>query len=88
MPDQQLDYIFIAVKQYHITDILPFVRGKSSLIFLQNGMSHLHTMQKIENENVAVGIVEHGAKRRKTYRLSYRDRCNEVWNRARSVYTF
>lgn len=52
-------------------------------------MSHLHTMQKIENENVAVGIVEHGAKkRRKTYRLSYRDRRNEVWNRARSVYTF
>lgn len=27
MLDQQLDYIFIAVKQYHITDILPFVRG-------------------------------------------------------------
>ncbi|OOZ86295.1 2-dehydropantoate 2-reductase [Bacillus cereus] len=63
MPDQQLDYIFIAVKQYHIADILPFVRGESSLIFLQNGMSHLHTMQKIENENVAVGIVEHGAKK-------------------------
>ncbi|WP_242240096.1 2-dehydropantoate 2-reductase [Bacillus cereus group sp. BfR-BA-01309] len=63
MIDQQLDYIFIAVKQYHITDILPFVRRESSLIFLQNGMSHLHVMQQIGNENIAVGIVEHGAKK-------------------------
>lgn len=46
MLDKQLDYIFIAVKQYHVTDILPFVQGESSLIFLQNGMSHLHVMQK------------------------------------------
>ena len=64
MLDQQLDYIFIAVKQYHITDILPLCE-KSSVVFLQNGMSHLHAMQKIENENIAVGIVEHGAKKKK-----------------------
>ncbi|QWU46521.1 MULTISPECIES: 2-dehydropantoate 2-reductase [Bacillus] len=63
MLDKQLDYTFIAVKQYHITDILPFVQGESSLIFLQNGMSHLHVMQKIGNERIAVGIVEHGAKK-------------------------
>ncbi len=63
MLDKQLDYTFIAVKQYHITDILPFVQGESSLIFLQNGMSHLHVMQKIGNECIAVGIVEHGAKK-------------------------
>ena len=88
MLDQQLDYIFIAVKQYHITDILPFVRGKSSVVFLQNGMSHLHAMQKIENENIAVGIVEHGAKKKKDIPFIIQDRCNEVWNRARSVYTF
>ena len=64
MLDQQLDYIFIAVKQYHITDILPFAREILSSL-LQNGMSHLHAMQKIENENIAVGIVEHGAKKKK-----------------------
>ncbi|MBE7119259.1 2-dehydropantoate 2-reductase [Bacillus cereus] len=63
MLDKQLDYTFIAVKQYHITDILPFVQGESSLIFLQNGMSHLRVMQKIGNERIAVGIVEHGAKK-------------------------
>ncbi|MGG1791556.1 2-dehydropantoate 2-reductase [Bacillus mycoides] len=63
MLDKQLDYTFIAVKQYHVTDILPFVQGESSLIFLQNGMSHLHVMQKIGNERIAVGIVEHGAKK-------------------------
>lgn len=63
MLDKQLDYTFIAVKQYHITDILPFMQGESSLIFLQNGMSHLQVMQKIGNERIAVGIVEHGAKK-------------------------
>ncbi|KAA0762928.1 2-dehydropantoate 2-reductase [Bacillus sp. SH5-2] len=63
MPKQKLDFIFIAVKQYHITDILSFVQGELSLVFLQNGMSHLHAMQKIGNENIAVGIVEHGAKK-------------------------
>ncbi len=63
MPQQKLDFIFIAVKQYHITDILSFVQGESSLVFLQNGMSHLYAMQKIGNENIAVGIVEHGAKK-------------------------
>lgn len=63
MPNQKLDYIFIAVKQYHITDILPLCR-RIIINLLQNGMSHLHAMQKIENENIAVGIVEHGAKRK------------------------
>ncbi|MGE6364810.1 2-dehydropantoate 2-reductase [Bacillus paramycoides] len=63
MLNEKLDYTFIAVKQYHITDILPFVQGESSLIFLQNGMSHLHVMEKLRNERIAVGIVEHGAKK-------------------------
>lgn len=64
MVAQNLDYIFIAVKQYHIDDVLPFVEGASSLIFLQNGMSHLQKMLNIGSENIAVGIVEHGAKKR------------------------
>ncbi|MCW9131115.1 2-dehydropantoate 2-reductase [Bacillus paramycoides] len=63
MLNKKLDYTFIAVKQYHITDILPFVQGELSLIFLQNGMSHLHVMEKLRNERIAVGIVEHGAKK-------------------------
>ena len=33
MVAQNLDYIFISVKQYHIDDVLPFVEGASSLIF-------------------------------------------------------
>lgn len=63
MVAQNLDYIFIAVKQYHIDDVLPFVEGASSLIFLQNGMSHLQKMLNIGSKNIAVGIVEHGAKK-------------------------
>lgn len=60
---ERLDYTFIAVKQYHLTDILPFITEQQQLIFLQNGMSHLQVMQKLQCDNIAVGIVEHGAKK-------------------------
>lgn len=89
MVAQNLDYIFISVKQYHIDDVLPFVEGASSLIFLQNGMSHLQKMLKIGSENIAVGIVEHGAKKRgRAYRSSYWDRGNKIWSGLWSIYTF
>ena len=39
MVAQNLDYIFIAVKQYHIDDVLPFVEGASSLIFCKRNVA-------------------------------------------------
>lgn len=62
--DEQMDYLFIAVKQYHLVNILPFIKEQRRIIFLQNGMSHLHILQEIKCENIAVGIVEHGAKKK------------------------
>ncbi|ABS22804.1 2-dehydropantoate 2-reductase [Bacillus cytotoxicus NVH 391-98] len=56
------DYIFIAVKQYHVNHILPFL-SKQRVVFLQNGMSHLQLIKELQCENIAVGIVEHGAKK-------------------------
>ncbi|MDM5156105.1 2-dehydropantoate 2-reductase [Bacillus sp. DX1.1] len=61
--DDRVDYMFVAVKQYHLEYVLPFIKGQQRLVFLQNGMSHLHLFQKMKHENVAVGIVEHGAKK-------------------------
>lgn len=57
------DYTFIAVKQYHLEEILPYLQAEKRLIFLQNGMGHLHLLQQIQGASVAIGIVEHGAKK-------------------------
>ncbi|MCP1124835.1 2-dehydropantoate 2-reductase [Bacillus sp. 3103sda1] len=56
------DYTFVAVKQYHLEAICPYLQ-ENRLIFLQNGMGHLHILQQMQNTSVAVGIVEHGAKK-------------------------
>lgn len=57
------DYTFVAVKQYHLEDVIPYLQAKKRLVFLQNGMGHLHLLQQIQGASVAVGIVEHGAKK-------------------------
>ncbi|MEI4831130.1 2-dehydropantoate 2-reductase [Bacillus sp. FJAT-53711] len=57
------DYTFVAVKQYHLEGIWPYLQAENRLIFLQNGMGHLHVLQQIQSASVAVGIVEHGAKK-------------------------
>lgn len=61
--DERLDYTFVAVKQYHLKYVMPFIAGQQRLIFLQNGMSHLQILQGLPCENIAIGIVEHGAKK-------------------------
>jgi len=68
---EQMDYTFIAVKQYHLANILPFIKGQRQIIFLQNGMSHLDILHEIKCENVAVGIVEHGAKKENEYTVHH-----------------
>ena len=45
-------------------------------------------MLKIGSENIAVGIVEHGAKKGRAYRSSYWDRGNKIWSGLWSIYTF
>lgn len=54
------DLTILAVKQYQLTEVLPAVNG-GNLFFLQNGMGHLETLQKLSSENIYVGSVEHGA---------------------------
>ncbi|WP_369902924.1 2-dehydropantoate 2-reductase [Bacillus manliponensis] len=56
-------YIFIAVKQYHLQSVLPWIGEEKHLIFLQNGIGHLQYLKSMKMESVAVGIVEHGAKK-------------------------
>lgn len=58
----QDDYVFVAVKQYHLQSVLPYLyNARGTLVFLQNGMAHLALLQKFTQ--VAVGIVDHGARK-------------------------
>lgn len=60
------DITIIAVKQYHLHKILQVIKKASlnnsrSFLFVQNGMGHLKWLNEIENANIFVGTVEHGA---------------------------
>lgn len=58
------DYVFVAVKQYDIDLVLPHLQQtQSRLVFLQNGMGHLSLLQNMQQRGIAVGIVEHGARK-------------------------
>jgi len=66
--DQQVlfednDFLFITVKQYNLDDVLDQLKGKfnHSIVFLQNGMSHINKVKQLQFKNVMLGIVEHGA---------------------------
>ncbi|WP_099363098.1 2-dehydropantoate 2-reductase [Fredinandcohnia onubensis] len=58
------DILFIAVKQYILKDVLSQIKDLEkvqTVCFLQNGMGHLDFMKKLDNMNILVGVVEHGA---------------------------
>lgn len=61
---QAADCFFICVKQTDLQDVLPFIQKFQMVptIFLQNGMGHLHMIDKLE-QPLFVGVVEHGARR-------------------------
>ncbi len=61
---KEMDLLFIAVKQYILTDLLTQLKDieKVGMIcFLQNGMGHIEHIKQLQNATILVGIVEHGA---------------------------
>ncbi|MGE8204187.1 2-dehydropantoate 2-reductase [Heyndrickxia sp. NPDC080065] len=60
----QQNLIIIAVKQYHLENILPDLKNIDSqipLLFLQNGMMHLSMINNLESKAIIIGSIEHGA---------------------------
>lgn len=60
------DYVLFAVKQYHLPELLEYILKKTAcehFVFLQNGMSHISMLENM-TQNIAAGIVEHGAKKK------------------------
>lgn len=69
------DYVFLAVKQYDLSSILStlksYLRKDQSLVFLQNGMGHLHLLEDFQNHPIILGIVEHGTLKLNDYTVSH-----------------
>lgn len=58
--DEEL--ILVAVKQYHLPQILPVIEALHvPLLFLQNGYGHISYLEQLESTSIYVGVVEHGA---------------------------
>jgi 2-dehydropantoate 2-reductase len=60
----QKGLVILAVKQYHLEEVLKLISIKfleGTLLFLQNGMGHLSLLEKFKKYNLLIGIVEHGA---------------------------
>lgn len=59
------DMTIIAVKQYHLQDLMLDLKTKAtrSLLFLQNGFGHINLLSQLTSVPIYVGSVEHGAVR-------------------------
>lgn len=69
----QEDFTIVAVKQYQIEEVINKIvkvsKKASNILFLQNGMSHLKLLSQLEENNLFVGSVEHGAYKENFYRV-------------------
>jgi len=58
------DVLFVTVKQYDLPELIASqtsIQDAETVIFLQNGMGHLHILETLKNDNIVLGVVEHGA---------------------------
>ncbi|QHJ70878.1 ketopantoate reductase family protein [Planococcus halotolerans] len=57
-------FILVAVKYSHLPDIIKKLKScclDNPLVFMQNGMMHIELIRNLPQQNIAAGIVEHGA---------------------------
>ncbi|VEF48503.1 2-dehydropantoate 2-reductase [Bacillus freudenreichii] len=69
-----LDIIFIAVKQYDLPNLKPFlltIPADIPLCFIQNGMGHLEMLNSLPHTSILTATVEHGAKRGNDWTVSH-----------------
>ncbi|WP_426982682.1 2-dehydropantoate 2-reductase [Bacillus cabrialesii] len=61
------DLLVVTVKQHQLQSVFPSLEriGKTNILFLQNGMGHIHDLKDWRaKHSIYVGIVEHGAVRK------------------------
>jgi 2-dehydropantoate 2-reductase len=59
------DFVIVAVKQYHLDDVLSSLQAGINhnvpVLFVQNGMGHIHKLKQSVHQHIFLGVVEHGA---------------------------
>lgn len=62
-PSYKEPLLIVTVKQYQLDSILDALKKSrpKTLLFLQNGMSHIPLLQTLKGHRIFVGTVEHGA---------------------------
>lgn len=61
---QDIDLLIITVKQHHLGNLMPLlksVKPDTTLMFIQNGMAHLQSLDQLQSANILLAVVEHGA---------------------------
>ncbi|OES43705.1 ketopantoate reductase family protein [Domibacillus iocasae] len=56
----ETDLVVVAVKQYHLNEVLKELPDAGSLLFIQNGLSHLEKIQHLLHPNIYAASVTHG----------------------------
>ncbi|MGF7533309.1 2-dehydropantoate 2-reductase [Bacillus mexicanus] len=65
--NSDFDLLVVTVKQHQLQSVFPLLEriGKTNILFLQNGMGHIHDLKDWgAKHSIYVGIVEHGAVRK------------------------
>lgn len=74
------DLIVVAVKQYHMKEIIKVLQNADAhaILFIQNGMSHLDMLNELPQKNVYVASIEHGIVKRdeRTIQVNGRNKTN------------
>jgi 2-dehydropantoate 2-reductase len=73
--EQIIDLLIVTVKSYQVEQVLKTIEASkltiSSILFLQNGMAHTELFSTISVPEIAVGVVEHGARRTNDYTVQH-----------------
>ncbi|MCY9072808.1 FAD-dependent oxidoreductase, partial [Bacillus inaquosorum] len=65
--NSHFDLLVVTVKQHQLQSVFPSLEriGKTNILFLQNGMGHIHDLKDWRaGHSIYVGIAEHGAVRK------------------------
>ncbi|WP_160118469.1 2-dehydropantoate 2-reductase [Bacillus sp. V59.32b] len=59
---RQEELLIIAVKQYHLEGLMEKIqKTPSPILFIQNGYSHVKMLKELPQDDIYLGVMEHGA---------------------------
>lgn len=63
--------VIIAVKQYNLAEVLSNLGHVKTIIFVQNGMSHISYLENVKSDTIFLAVVEHGTLKKQLNRVTH-----------------